>query len=163
MERTGKEYFKRYTLIAPLAPSEKGCKPSVYRRCNTLAPSNTKNLSRRTCILKYICFYFVLRSTFRISGLRPKIPSLGKTQINLVFLLLMRISGLWPKILSLDKKQIKTSFICICSRLCVSLAFGRRYFRSTKSKLKRVLFAFVLAYAYLWPSAEDTFARQKAN
>ena len=73
----------------------------------------------------------------------------------------MRISGLWPKILSLDKKQIKTSFICICSRLCVSLAFGRRYFRSTKSKLKRVLFAFVLAYAYLWPLAEDTFARQK--
>ena len=33
----------------------------------------------------------------------------------------MRISGLRPKILSLDKKQIKTSFICICSRLCVSL------------------------------------------
>ena len=33
----------------------------------------------------------------------------------------MRIFGLWPKILSLDKKQIKTSFICICSRLCVSL------------------------------------------
>ena len=34
---------------------------------------------------------------------------------------LMRISGLRPKILPLDKKQIKTSFICICSRLCVSL------------------------------------------
>ena len=46
--------------------------------------------------IKNKCIYFVLRSTFRIFGL-------------------------WPKILSLDKKQIKTSFICICSRLCVSL------------------------------------------
>ena len=150
LERMGREYFKRYTLIAPLAPSEQGCKPSVYRRCNTLAPLNTKFLSRRTYFFSnYKYIFFVLRSTFRISGLRPKILSLGKTQINLFFLLLMRISGLWPKILSLDKKQIKTSFICICSRLCVSLAFGRRYFRSTKSKLKRVLFAFVLTYAYL--------------
>ena len=57
LERMGREYFKRYTLIAPLAPSEKGCKPSVYRRCNTLAPSNTKFLSRRT-------YFFQIINTF---------------------------------------------------------------------------------------------------
>jgi len=54
LERMGREYFKRYTLIAPLAPSEQGCKPSVHRAFRTLTPSNTKNLSRRTCIFQII-------------------------------------------------------------------------------------------------------------
>ncbi len=67
LERTGKEYFKRYTLIAPLAPSSGGCKSSVYRALRTLTPLNRKFLTHArgvvptTTALGMECYKFLIQ------------------------------------------------------------------------------------------------------
>ena len=38
----GLGWVSRYTLMSPLAPTKQGCKPSVYRGFDTLAPLNQK-------------------------------------------------------------------------------------------------------------------------
>ena len=51
----------RGTLVAPVAPSQTGCKPCVYGRCGTRAPSKTKFSRARAQVFCQIfedfCFY----------------------------------------------------------------------------------------------------------
>ena len=42
----GLGWVSRYTLMTPLTPFSGGCKPSVYRRFDTLTPLKQKNLAR---------------------------------------------------------------------------------------------------------------------
>ena len=42
----GPGWVSPVTLMSPLTPFSGGCKPSVYRRSDTLAPLNAKNPSK---------------------------------------------------------------------------------------------------------------------
>ena len=51
----GLGWVSRYTLMTPLTPFPGGCKPSVYRRFDTLAPLNKKSRTRAREAHELIC------------------------------------------------------------------------------------------------------------
>ena len=71
------------------------------------------------------------RSLNRISDLRSKILTFGKTQINLLFRSLNRISDLWSKILTFGKTQINLFFRSL-NRIFAS---GKKVFANWKLQI----------------------------